>query len=122
MSKSLEFVCHRDDLEPGEMRPFTVGRSRIVVCRTERAFAALRDICSHQGARLSGGLLGGTNIPCADVGRYQFGRAGEIIRCPRHGYEFDIWTGRSLHNPEHERVKSYPVVERGDDIYIEVET
>jgi nitrite reductase/ring-hydroxylating ferredoxin subunit len=121
VSTTLEFVCKRDDLAPGEMRAFKVGRTRIVLCRTADKFAALRDICSHQGAALSGGLLGGTNVPCPVVGHYEFGRAGEIVRCPRHGYEFDIWTGKSLHNPEHERVKSYPVVEQGDDVYIELE-
>lgn len=121
MSVALEFVCKRDELAAGEMRAFQVGRTRIVLCRTADRFAALRDICSHQGAQLSGGLLTGTNIPCSIVGHYEYGRAGEVIRCPRHGYEFDIWTGRSIHNPEHDRVKSYPVVERGEDIFIEIE-
>lgn len=120
MSESLQHVCRRDDLQPGEMKAFEVGRSRIVLCRTPDSFAALRDICSHHGARLSGGLLGGTNLPCG-AGTYKYGKVGEVIRCPRHGYEFDIRTGRSLHDPERERVKTYPVVERGDEIFIEID-
>jgi len=120
MSGGREFLCHRDDLAPGEMRAFQVGRARIVLCRSGDSFAALRDICAHHGAALSGGRLGGTNIPCGDVGHYQFGRAGEVIRCPRHGYEFDIWTGRSLHDPERARVKSYPVIEEGDSVFVEL--
>jgi nitrite reductase/ring-hydroxylating ferredoxin subunit len=122
VSASLEFVCRRDELNPGEMKAFTVGRTRIVLCRTQDSFAALRNICSHHGAALSGGRLGGTNLPCPVVGTYEFGRAGEIIRCPRHGYEFDIWTGRSLHNPEGDRVKAYRVVEQGDEVYVELES
>lgn len=102
------------------MRAFDVGRSRIVLCRTTDSFAALRDVCSHHGARLSGGLFGGTNLPC-EPGIYAFGKANEVIRCPRHGYEFDVTTGRSLHDPERERVKTYPVVERDDEIFVEID-
>jgi nitrite reductase (NADH) small subunit len=122
VSEGLTFLCHRNDLAPGEMRAFSVGRARIVLCRTQDAFAALRDVCAHHGAMLSGGRLGGTNLPCPIPGRYQFGRAGEVIRCPRHGYEFDIWTGRSLHDPERSRVRAYRVVERGDDILVDLES
>jgi nitrite reductase (NADH) small subunit len=101
------------------MRAFELDRTRIVLCRGAESFTALRDICPHQGAQLSGGLFGGTNVPSA-VGEYEFGRAGEIVRCPRHGFEFDAKTGRSLHDPDHVRVKSYPVVERGDEIYVDL--
>jgi nitrite reductase/ring-hydroxylating ferredoxin subunit len=102
------------------MRAFKVGTTRIVMCRVGDAYAALRDICPHHGAELSGGILGGTIVPC-EVGRYQYGRDGEIVRCPRHGYEFDVWTGRSLHDPERMRVKVYEVVETDDGVYLELE-
>lgn len=36
-------------------------------------------------------------------------REGEILRCPWHGWEFDLTTGRSVYMPEAIRVKSYPV-------------
>jgi len=43
-------------------------------------------------------------------------RAGEIIRCPWHLWEFDIATGRCLVDAE-ARVKTYPVsIENGDVI------
>ena len=101
------------------MRAFEIERTRIVLCRTGDSFRALRDICPHQGAQLSGGLFGGTNVP-SEVGEYSFGRAGEIVRCPRHGFEFDVETGRSLHDPDHVRVKAYRVVEQGDEIYVDL--
>jgi nitrite reductase/ring-hydroxylating ferredoxin subunit len=112
-------VCRRDELQPGEMRAFQLDRTRVVVCRTGDSFKALRDICPHQGAQLSGGLFGGTNVP-SEVGEYEFGRAGEIVRCPRHGFEFDVCTGLSLHDPDHMRVKTYPVVEQGDELYVDL--
>jgi 3-phenylpropionate/trans-cinnamate dioxygenase ferredoxin subunit len=44
-------------------------------------------------------------------------RDGEILRCPWHGWEFDIKTGRSIFNPHRMRVKAYDVtVEHPEDI------
>ena len=34
-------------------------------------------------------------------------RDGEILRCPWHGWEFDILTGKSIVNPNRIRTKSY---------------
>ena len=101
------------------MRAFQLDKTRIVVCRSNDSVMALRDICPHQGAQLSGGLFGGTNVPSA-AGEYEFGRAGEIVRCPRHGFEFDCGTGRSLHDPDNVRVKTYPVVEQDDALYVDL--
>jgi len=42
-------------------------------------------------------------------GEYRFQREGEILRCPWHGWEFDLATGRSVFDPERMRVKAYPV-------------
>ena len=42
-------------------------------------------------------------------GTFRFGREGEILRCPWHGWEFDVTTGRSIFNPHAVRVRAYPV-------------
>jgi len=57
-------------------------------------------------------------------GEYIWGREGEILRCPWHGWEFDLITGRSIFNPHKMRVKTYEVtVEPGaDELPEEVET
>jgi nitrite reductase/ring-hydroxylating ferredoxin subunit len=119
MSSTLHLLCNRDDLQPGNMKAFQVGKTRLVLCRHGETFAALRNICSHHQATLSEGLLGGTNV-ASEVGEYMYGRDGEVLRCPRHGYEFDINTGRSLHDPEHQRVKVYNVVTKGEEVYVEL--
>ena len=43
----------------------------------------------------------------AGPGEYARGTDGEIIRCPWHGWEFDVRTGRSWFDPERTRVRSY---------------
>jgi 3-phenylpropionate/trans-cinnamate dioxygenase ferredoxin subunit len=119
VSPKLHFLCRRDELAPGEMRAFQVGRNELVLCRHGDEFAAVNNVCSHHGARLSEGVLSGTNV-LSDVGEYCYGRDGEILRCPRHGYEYDILTGRSLHDPDHQRVKSYPIVVKEDEVFAEL--
>ena len=94
-----------------ESRPQRVevsGRALVVVRRGER-FYALRDICPHQGAPLSAGKVGGTSLPCLPGEEVDFGREGELLTCPWHGWQFDLASGRSLVEPERHRVRAYPV-------------
>jgi 3-phenylpropionate/trans-cinnamate dioxygenase ferredoxin subunit len=42
-------------------------------------------------------------------GQYRYSRKGEIIRCPWHGWEYDLRTGKSFCEPERARVRSFPV-------------
>jgi 3-phenylpropionate/trans-cinnamate dioxygenase ferredoxin subunit len=35
-----------------------------------------------------------------EPGTYQYSRAGEMLRCPWHGWEFDVRTGRSWCDPD----------------------
>ena len=52
-----------------------------------------------------------------EPGRYRVSRHGEMLRCPWHGWEFDLRTGQSWCDPEHTWVKSYNVtVEPGAEI------
>jgi 3-phenylpropionate/trans-cinnamate dioxygenase ferredoxin subunit len=42
-------------------------------------------------------------------GCYQYDRGRTLVRCPWHGWEFDLATGQSWFDPKRERVRSYPV-------------
>ena len=48
-------------------------------------------------------------------GEYIWAREGEILRCPWHGWEFDITTGRSIFNPHRMRVRTYEVTVEPDE-------
>ena len=103
-------VCAADELAKGHMRPAKLGPFPIVVVRTpDGSLFALLDKCLHQGGPLSRGRLGATSAGSEDVDDYRFERSGEILRCPWHGWEFDLATGRSVFDPDRTRVKSYPV-------------
>lgn len=81
------------------------GRS-IGVFRVGNDFYALRNLCPHQGTPLCEGPVMDTTLP-SSPGSYVFGLEGRVLRCPWHGWEFDVTTGRSLFAPEACRVRRY---------------
>ena len=42
-------------------------------------------------------------------GEYLWAREGEILRCPWHGWEFDLTTGCAICEPDRTRVRTYEV-------------
>jgi nitrite reductase/ring-hydroxylating ferredoxin subunit len=120
LKPGLEYLCNRSEIRDGEMRQYLVGRVAICLLRRGDSFYALRDTCPHQGAPLSAGWLSGTTLP-SEAGVIRYGRAGEIVRCPWHNWEFDALTGRSLHDPVKQRVKAYPVSVEGERVFIETD-
>jgi 3-phenylpropionate/trans-cinnamate dioxygenase ferredoxin subunit len=89
------------------------GRS-IGIFNVNGAFYALRNRCPHQGAPLCRGSVKGMTLPSLP-GEYVWAREGEILRCPWHGWEFDLLTGEAICDPEGTRVRQYEVtVERAD--------
>lgn len=71
-------------------------------------FFALRSSCPHQGAPLCRGKVTGTTVASRPF-EVDYERDGEIIKCPWHGWEFDITSGRSVFNPHKVRVRTYDV-------------
>jgi nitrite reductase/ring-hydroxylating ferredoxin subunit len=72
--------------------------------------------CPHAGAALCGGQVIGL-AQSDEPGKYRLDRPGEMIRCPWHGWEYDIRTGQSWCDPEKVRVPRFDVArETGADI------
>ncbi|HEY2602591.1 MAG TPA: Rieske (2Fe-2S) protein [Thermoleophilaceae bacterium] len=89
-------VCESDELSPGEMVAATVGSLHIVVVRArDGSLHALEDRCLHQGARLSRGRLLDA-IDGERPGDYRVAPDSELVKCPWHGYEYDVRTGCAL--------------------------
>jgi nitrite reductase (NADH) small subunit len=112
-------VCRLDELEPGQRRIVAIGGRSIGVIRTEDAIYAIRNVCPHQGAELCRGGVGGTMLP-SDAHEYVFGMHDRVLRCPWHGWEFDLETGRSVFDPDNVRVRSYPVSIEDGSIVVEL--
>jgi 3-phenylpropionate/trans-cinnamate dioxygenase ferredoxin subunit len=110
------------EVSPGERRIVEAEGRSIGVFNVGGRFYALRNSCPHQAAPLCLGAIKGMTMP-SKPGEYVWGREGEILRCPWHGWEFDITTGRSIFNPHKTRVKAYDVtIERSPAIGVGVDS
>lgn len=96
------------ELAPGQRRVVTVKNRPIVVFNLNGDFFALLNRCPHQGADLSAGLASGLAM-ADEPGKVECSRPGEFLRCPWHGWEFDIRTGQSWCDPDSILVKTYRV-------------
>ncbi|QGQ95206.1 Rieske (2Fe-2S) protein [Paenibacillus psychroresistens] len=111
---TTHFVAHVDQIEEGKPIIIEVQGRSVGVYSINGEYYALHNYCPHAGAPICKGLVVGTALP-SEVYEYEFGRLGEIVRCPWHGWEFEIKTGLALHDPN-VRVKSYPVVVENGEI------
>ncbi|MDP9364685.1 MAG: Rieske (2Fe-2S) protein [Chloroflexota bacterium] len=101
------------ELPAGERRIVEAEGRSIGVFNVHGRYYALRNSCPHQAAPLCLGPVKGMALPTAP-GEYAWAREGEILRCPWHGWEFDITNGRSIFNPHKTRVKTYEVTVEAD--------
>lgn len=102
-------ICPVSELPPGSRKIVEIGGRSIGVFNVNGRFHAIRNACPHQLAPLCLGSISGTSVPADRVDQREWHRDGEIIRCPWHGWEFDLTTGQSVFNPHRCRVKSYQV-------------
>lgn len=99
------------DLAPGEMKKFQVAGTDILVANLDGTFVAVANTCTHMGGSLADGVL-----------------EGHVVRCPRHGAQFDLMTGKNLGEAKllfiktrPADVKSYPVKVENGLIYVEID-
>jgi nitrite reductase/ring-hydroxylating ferredoxin subunit len=83
------------DIPPGTMKLVEVGRFGIGVYNVNGAFHALANLCPHRGAPLCRGEIRGIVVAGDHPYEQKYIRKGEILRCPWHGWEFEIESGRS---------------------------
>jgi nitrite reductase/ring-hydroxylating ferredoxin subunit len=102
-------VAALDEIPPGSRKIVEVAGRSIGVFNIAGEFYALRNRCPHQGGPLCEGKLSGL-IQAVKPGEYQYSRSQEILRCPWHGWEFDIKTGQSWVDPAKTRVRRYEVM------------
>lgn len=106
MSKHV--VAAVADILPGERKLVSVRGRPIAIFNLGGEFFGLLNRCPHQGGSLCDGVLTGL-VESNEPGSYRFTRLGEIVRCPWHGWEFDIRTGLSWCEPGRVQVRTYPV-------------
>jgi nitrite reductase/ring-hydroxylating ferredoxin subunit len=101
-------VCPAEELPPNQRRIVEIAGRSVGVFNIDGEYYALRNSCPHQGGPLCAGRVSGF-LMARQPGEYTYARRGEILRCPWHGWEFDIKTGQSWFDPQRTRVRTYPV-------------
>jgi len=94
----------------------TLGCMGLFVRQKDQVYA-LRNICPHQGARLSGGILS-CGRAAAGVGKHQAEHTDRIVRCPWHNWAFDAADGTALHAPDKVRVATYKAGIEDKHVYV----
>lgn len=106
-------IATADEIPPGGKKVVTVKGREIVVFNVKGEYFAILNRCPHEGAKMCSGALVGL-LESDEPGEYKFTRPGELLRCPWHGWEFDLRTGQSYCDPDKIKVRSFPTdIERG---------
>ncbi len=101
-------VATVDEIPPGGRKIVELEGRSFGIFNLAGEFYAIRNACPHEGGPLCQGVI--TGFVTSDApGRYEYVRRGEVVRCPWHGWEFDIKTGQSWLDPKRIHVKHYPV-------------
>lgn len=109
-------VARVGELPPGSRRLVTIKGRDIALFNVDGEFFAVLDRCPHAGASLCQGKLTGL-MSAEGPGEYRYTREGEILRCPWHGWEFDLRTGKSCAEPNRLWIRNFEVsVAAGDTL------
>ena len=101
-------VAPVSEIAPGTSKIVDVAGRSIGVFNVNGEFCALINRCPHEGAPLCIGFVL-ARFTADRPGEYRLERHGEMLRCPWHGWEFDIKTGQSWCHPESVKARTYQV-------------
>jgi nitrite reductase/ring-hydroxylating ferredoxin subunit len=111
-------VARVDELPPGARRIVELQGHSVGVFNVNGEFVAILNVCPHELGPVCLGRVGGTTLPSAP-GEYRWGRDGEILACPWHGWEFDLLTGKPLFGTV-PNLRRFPVTVRDGVVFVTV--
>ena len=95
-------VADIEDVTDGEGYAVEVEGRRLALFGVEGEVVCVDERCPHAGGRLSRGQL-----------------CDSVVRCPRHGWRFDVVDGRCLSDPRYD-LRRYPVVVEEGAVFVDV--
>jgi 3-phenylpropionate/trans-cinnamate dioxygenase ferredoxin subunit len=110
-------VAQVGEISPGQRKIVEVGGRSIGVFNVNGSFVAVLNVCPHEGAPVCLGRVTGTMLSSAP-GEFKWGREGEILACPWHGWEFDLTTGKCL--TDRRKLRRFSVMVEGDTVYLTI--
>ena len=101
-----EVVAKASEIAPGTCKIVSVRGREIGIFNLDGEYFALANRCPHAGGPLCRGRIGPL-VLSDGPGRYRLTREQKFLRCPWHGWEFDLRTGKSWCEPDRTKVRSY---------------
>ena len=105
---SRQVVALASEVAPGSCKIVSARGREIGLFKIAGEYFGLSNGCPHKCAELCRGMIVGL-AQSSTPGEYRLWRPGEFIRCPWHGWEFDIRTGQSWCDPNSVRVRQFHV-------------
>jgi nitrite reductase/ring-hydroxylating ferredoxin subunit len=114
-----QVVCRSDELRAGELTTTRFGtRNVVVVVRAlDGSLHALASKCLHQGAPLDKGRLYERVADADESGDYRIAPNQHVLKCPWHGYEYDVRTGCAVFD-KGRSLRTYEVTEQDSHIVV----
>lgn len=100
---SLVRACTRAELPEGTVKQVDVGGKPVALCNAGGAIHALGGVCPHVGGPIGDGFV----------------EEPGVIRCPWHGWGFEVATGKCLNVPR-AALPVYRVEVQGEDVLVDV--
>ena len=109
-------VAKVDEIADGTSKLVSVAGREIGVFNLDGSFYALLSKCPHKGAELCKGKIV-QRVESDEPGRYRVVPESEMIRCPWHGYQYDLRTGESWCDRDNISLRKYATsVESGEGL------
>jgi nitrite reductase/ring-hydroxylating ferredoxin subunit len=111
-------VCRDDEVAGNALKPVAMGRGTILLTRLPSGeIKAIASRCPHQGADLAYGCITG-HAYSDRPNELHMDRPGQILRCPWHGFEFDLASGESVADQGKLRLRRFNVEIENGDVFI----
>jgi len=96
-------LCAKSEVAPGSVKAVAAGDAMLAVYNIDGAYYVTDDECTHAAASLADGML-----------------EGDVIECCMHMGSFHVPTGKPVAAPCEVPLRTYQVVLKGDDIYVDL--
>lgn len=83
-----------------------INHRPLAIFNVDGRYYALKDVCPHQGAALSDGVVR-RKVSAQQPGAYRYDPEHCFVRCPRHGWEYSLESGESGYDSERDRVRAF---------------
>lgn len=113
---SRHWVGKKADIQKMKMKIFKIEGIEFGLYNVRGNWYAWSNFCPHQGASICKGPVCGTRLPSL-VYEYKYGMEDQILRCPWHGWEFDLTNGQLLVDST-TKLRGYPVEIEDEDLFV----